>query len=24
MRFSDLLDAARNNPLEVTIPAEWA
>ena len=24
MRFSDLLDAARNHPLEVTIPAEWA
>lgn len=23
MRFSDLLDAARNNPLEVSIPAEW-
>ena len=24
MRFSDLLDAARSNPLDVTIPAEWA
>ena len=24
MRFSDLLDAARNHPLDVTIPAEWA
>lgn len=24
MRFSDLLDAARNNPLDVSIPAEWA
>ncbi|RUQ46855.1 thioesterase family protein [Corynebacterium pseudodiphtheriticum] len=23
MRFSDLLDAARSNPLDVTIPAEW-
>ena len=24
MRFSDLLDAARSNPLDVIIPAEWA
>ncbi|MFC6339568.1 thioesterase family protein [Pseudomonas sp. CCM 7891] len=24
MRFSDLLDAARSNPLNVTIPADWA
>ena len=24
MRFSDLLDAARSHPLDVTIPAEWA
>ncbi|MCF5105023.1 thioesterase family protein, partial [Pseudomonas proteolytica] len=24
MRFSDLLDAARNNPLDVSIPAQWA
>ncbi|KAF1030528.1 MAG: hypothetical protein GAK37_01285 [Pseudomonas sp.] len=24
MRFSDLLDAARHDPLVVTIPAEWA
>ncbi|MGY2398071.1 acyl-CoA thioesterase [Pseudomonas sp. SDO5271_S396] len=23
MRFSELLDAARRNPLDVTIPAEW-
>ena len=24
MRFSDLLDAARSHPQEITIPAEWA
>ena len=24
MRFSDLLDAARSNPLDVSIPAQWA
>ncbi|MGE1156005.1 acyl-CoA thioesterase [Pseudomonas kitaguniensis] len=24
MRFSDLLDAARRNPLDVSIPADWA
>ncbi|MGH8366975.1 MAG: thioesterase family protein, partial [Pseudomonas sp.] len=24
MRFSDLLDAARSHPLDVSIPAEWA
>ncbi|WP_207285322.1 acyl-CoA thioesterase domain-containing protein, partial [Pseudomonas sp. FW300-N2A2] len=24
MRFSDLLDAVRSQPLELSIPAEWA